>query len=501
MAELAPARRAMEPFDALMYRSEDDPRGRSDMMAVFVLDAAPDWERVVETFERASRELLPLRQRVVEPPLRVMLPEWVVDPDFDLSYHVRRARLPEPGSWRQFLDFLEPMTMSPLDRARPLWEVTLVEGLEGGRAALITKMNHAITDGMGGQDYTTVIFDREPDAPRREMPPKPVPVDVTPRDLMQKAVRSAPRAAVGGTARMIRSNAALTWTVLTRPRRAVREASGYVQSFKRVLAPPPVEPSPLMRRRSLRRRLLTLEIDIADLKRASKSVGGSVNDGLLAAVCGGLRIYHEKLGVPVDKLAVAIPISLRTADDPAGGNRWAGARLPLPVGQADPASRIQLIRELVLDARAEPAANALSLIAPVAARIPSPVMAFAVSSSMATHDVQVSNVPSSPDPIYLGGAEVLKMIGFGPLPGPAAMIVMNSYLKTGYVGINLDPAAITEPELLGECLYQGAQEVLSLATGPSKPPRRSTRQPTRQRADAPARQTSANGTLANETGQ
>jgi hypothetical protein len=93
------------------------------------------------------------------------------------------------------------------------------------------------------------------------------------------------------------------------------------------------------------------------------------------------------------------------------------------------------------------------------------------------------------------------MIGFGPLPGPAAMIVMNSYLKTGYVGINLDPAAITEPELLGECLYQGAQEVLSLATSPSKPPRRSTRQPTRQRADAPARQTSANGTLANETGQ
>ncbi len=469
MVEQAQARRGMEPFDALLYRSEDDPRGRSDMLAVFVLDAAPDWQRVVETFERASREILSLRQRVVEPPLRLMLPEWVVDPDFDLCYHLRRARLPEPGSWRQFLDFLEPMTMSPLDRARPLWETTLVEGLEGGQAALITKMNHAITDGLGGQDYTYIIFDRQPDAPRRRLPPKPVPLDVTPRELLQETVRGAPKAAVGGAVRLIRSNLALTRTVLTKPREAVSEANAYLQSFKRVLMPPPVDPSPLMRRRSLRRRLVTLEVDLADLKRAAKSVGGSVNDGLLAAVCGGLRIYHEKLGVPVDALAVAIPISLRTADDPAGGNRWAGARLALPVGHADPASRIQLIREMVLEARAEPAANALSLVAPVVARIPSALLAFAVGDSMATHDVQVSNVPGSPDPIYLAGAKVTKMIPFGPLPGPAAMIVLNSYLKTGYIGINLDPAAITEPELFGECVHQGVQEVLSLGTSPSKP--------------------------------
>ncbi|MBS9534429.1 wax ester/triacylglycerol synthase family O-acyltransferase [Mycobacterium sp. M1] len=450
----AATRHPMAPFDALMYRSESDPHARSDMMAVFVLAAAPDFGRFVETIDRASRLIPALRQRVVDPPVPALLPVWAADPDFDLRYHVRRMHLPQPGTMQTLLDFLAPLVMSPLDRARPLWEFTLVEGLEDGRAAFVAKMNHAITDGLGARHYTEIIFDTEPEPAATPLPPIPAPVELTPRDLLGEALRHAPQSVVGSTYRLLRLG--------LRPR-SLSSVSAFAQSLRRVLAPSPVAPSPLLRRRSLQRRLLTTEIDLADLGRAAKVAGGSINDGFLAAICGGLRRYHEKNGVPIEALNIAIPISLRTADDPAGGNRWAGARLAVPVAEPDPATRIKCIRALVLQARHEPAADALSLLAPVAARIPSALLALAAGSGLAVHDLQVSNVPGSPDPLYLAGVKVEQMYPFGPLPGPAAMIVLNSYRQTAYVGINLDPAAITDPELFATCLGQGVAEVLELA--------------------------------------
>ncbi len=143
------SRRPMEPFDTLMYRTEDDPRIRSSMMSAFILDRAPDWDRLRYAFERITREVVALRQRVVEPMVPITAAQWVVDPDFDLNYHLRRVRVPGAGTERDLLDVMEPILMMPLDRARPLWEVTLVSGLKGRRAALVFKMNHAITDGAG----------------------------------------------------------------------------------------------------------------------------------------------------------------------------------------------------------------------------------------------------------------------------------------------------------------------------------------------------------------
>lgn len=468
-------RRTMEPFDALMYRSEGDPRARSDMMAVFILERAPDFDRFVATFDRASRLIPALRQRVVEPPLPVLLPTWAVDPDFDLRYHVRRAGLPQPGTMAALLEFLEPLAMAPLDRARPLWEFTLVEGLADGRAAFVAKMNHAITDGVGAREYTEIIFDTVAEPAVTALPPMPVPVELSPRDLLDESLRHAPRSAVGAAVRLLRLGVAGSTAIAARPGQALAGAGAFADSLRRVLSPSPVPPSPLLRRRSLRRRLLTAEIDLGRLGRAAKAAGGSINDGFLAAICGGLRRYHEQLGVPIAALNVAIPISLRTAGDPAGGNRWAGARLALPVGEPDPAARITAIRALVLSARDEPAADALNLIAPVVARIPASLLALTVNDTMATHDIQVSNVPGSPDPIYLAGARVEQMYPFGPLPGPAAMIVLNSYRQTAFVGINLDPAAITDPELFADCLAQGVAEVLELAEPkPAATARRST---------------------------
>jgi hypothetical protein len=112
------------PVDYLMFRGEADPRLRSSTMGIEILDRVPDWERLRQTFERASRVVLRLRQRIVAPALPVGPAQWVVDPDFDLDYHLRRIRVPEPGTLRQVLDLAQPLLAAPLDTARPLWEAT-----------------------------------------------------------------------------------------------------------------------------------------------------------------------------------------------------------------------------------------------------------------------------------------------------------------------------------------------------------------------------------------
>jgi diacylglycerol O-acyltransferase len=463
------SRRALEPFDTLMYRGESDPRSRSTLTGLFVLDRMPDWQRLVVSYERITRLIPQLRERVVEPLLPITAPAWVIDPDFDLAYHLRRVRVPAPGTFEQLLELLEPMVMTPFDRARPLWELTLIEGLEQGGAAWVMKISHAIADGVGGQALAAEAFDAVRDPPPRDLPPRPAPYDVTPTDLTRDALTRAPLSLVEAAARGARTTTQQSWTAARRPLTSLTGAATYARSLRRVMAGPPGQPSPLLRSRGLRRRLLTLEVPKQRLRAGSKAAGGSLNDGYLAAVCGGLRSYHEQLGVSVSTVPVAVPISLRTADDPAGGNRWAGALLALPVGESDPIERIRDIRQQVLAARHEPAITALNLIAPVAARLPTWVLATAFSRGSMSPDIQVSNVPGSPTPMYIAGAEVTKMFPFGPAPGPAAMVTLNSYRESCFVGINLDPAAITQPDLFRTCLEEGLNEVMSLGDGVLSP--------------------------------
>jgi diacylglycerol O-acyltransferase len=198
------------------------------------------------------------------------------------------------------------------------------------------------------------------------------------------------------------------------------------------------------------------------MKKAAKSVGCSVNDAYIAALCGALRRYHEQLGVPVDAVPLAMPVSLRSADDPAGGNRWAGARLAAPVGETDPAMRMRRIRELILTARAEPAIDVLNAIAPVLARAPAELLTV-LGSMGSANDVQASNVPSHSQPTYVAGAKVLRMCPFGPLPGAAMMVVMVSMVDTCFIGVNYDTASISEHALFARCLREGFDEITTLS--------------------------------------
>jgi diacylglycerol O-acyltransferase len=457
----------MSPVDYLMFRGELDPRMRSSTMGVETLDCVPDWPRLRAAFDRASRVVLRLRQRVVAPALPVGPPQWVVDPDFDLDYHLRRIRVPEPGTLRQVLDLAQTFLAAPLDTSRPLWEATLVEGVtaDGGQAALFMKMSHSITDGLGAIELDRQLRDYERDQDRGPMPPLPVPEDLTSTDLMTKDLRRMPVSLLTGAGRFAVGGLRLAGRVARSPAGTASGINGFVGSLRRVVGGPPVEPSPLLRRRSLSRRLETLDVPLADLKRAAKAAECSVNDAYIASLCGALRLYHERLGVPVDAVPMAMPVSLRSADDPAGGNRWAGARLAAPVGETDPAVRMQRIRQMVLTARAEPAINALNAIAPLLARAPTELIT-ALASMASSNDVQASNVPSHTQPTYIAGAKVLRMCPFGPLPGAAMMVVMVSQAGTCFVGVNYDTASVTEHDLFARCLREGFSEVTALGRGP-----------------------------------
>ena len=159
-----------------------------------MLDVVPDPDRLREAFDRASRIVLRLRQHVVVPALPVAAAEWITDPDFDLDFHLRRVRLPEPGTIRHLLDFSTQVMSAPFDTARPLWEVQLIDGITEGEypAALLVKFHHAITDGIGGVELFRQLYDFEREVDRGPLPPIPSPEDVSSTDLARNALRRLP---------------------------------------------------------------------------------------------------------------------------------------------------------------------------------------------------------------------------------------------------------------------------------------------------------------------
>ncbi len=204
---------------------------------------------------------------------------------------------------------------------------------------------------------------------------------------------------------------------------------------------------------------------LADLKAGAKAAGGSLNDGLLAAVIGGFRRYHERRGAAADRLTVGFPISLRAQDDPQGGNRFTGARFTAAMDDPDPAARIAAVRQFVLTARAASAATADAVpaaLGPALGWLPPPVIAAVSSRLTSTNDVQVSNVPGVPYPVYIAGSRITHMYPFGPLPGCAAMITLISHNEECCIGTNTDAAAVTDPAGLVEDLRAGLDEVIQL---------------------------------------
>jgi len=226
---------------------------------------------------------------------------------------------------------------------------------------------------------------------------------------------------------------------------------------------PPAASRPLLRGGGgVGYRFVLHDVPLSDLKAAGKAAGGSVNDAFLAGLLGAFRRYHEHHSVPVDQMPIGIPVSLRTSDDPMGGNRFAGARFAAPVGEPDPRTRIELIREFVVTARAEPAIGFLDLVAPALSRLPTAAVIELAAGMTNVSDVQASNIPGMGHPVYLAGARVTGLYPLGPRPGVAAMVAMISYDGTCCIGLNVDPDVISDLEVFETCLREGFDEVLDL---------------------------------------
>jgi WS/DGAT/MGAT family acyltransferase len=399
------------------------------------------------------------RQRPIEPPARLAPPRWV-DVDFDISLHLHQFDSPFPHTTATVMDFARLQTMRGFDLSRPLWEFTLIGHLIGGRAALVMKIHHSLTDGIGGMQLARLLFDASEEAGPQDRAPEPPEPHPNP-----------------GTAELIRESLAYDWTrtfdtlrrglvttvplasrIARHPSGSASDALATVRSVGRFVAPVPSTLSPIMTDRSLDRRLDMIAVDLDDLKRAGGTVGGSLNDSFIASVTGGLRRYHERHGASVGELRMTLPISVRKEDDPAGGNRITLERFKVPMAIVDAGDRVRVIGQrcrFARDDRAQPLSNA---IAGVLTLLPPGVI-----GSMLKHiDFVASNVPGAGIPIFLAGVPVWGHYVFGPTTGTAVNATLLSYNGTCCVGFTIDTAAVPDPTVLGECLAEGFEEVLEL---------------------------------------
>lgn len=452
----------MNETEALMWRSENHPSLSSTICSLMIFDTAPDWGRFLAAHEWATELVSRCRQRVMDPLLPVGPPAWVPDERFQLDYHLRRTHLPGEGTMAQLLEFAQTQALAPFDRTRPLWEGTLIEGLEDGRAAYLLKLHHSLTDGLGGIQLMALVQSRtrEHTADKPRAAARDAAYPANPWDLTATVIGESARRIPGLAARAVSGGARL----LNGRSSAIGEAVRYGSSLRRTLSPPPATPSPLLSdRRGSRWRFQVMECELADLKAVAKLSRGSLNDAYVAALLGGLRRYHERHGVDIENLSMVMPVSMRKADDPMGGNKFAGAYFAAPIGVADPVERIAVLRGIVLTLRVEPALDALSLVAPLLNRVPARVGQIAFNLVGSAAELSASNMPGVPYPVYMAGARVERVYPFGPLPGVAVMAGLISHDGTCCIGLNIDGDAIRDVDVFMECMREGLLEVTSVA--------------------------------------
>jgi WS/DGAT/MGAT family acyltransferase len=452
----------MSDGDALMWNIERDPLLRSTIAVVWLLDRAPDRARLEHKVERASRVIPRLRQHVLPNPLALAPPRWEVDAYFDLAAHLSWHKAPGDGSLRALFDFAQPMAMRHFDLARPLWELAVVEGLEGGRGALVLKLHHSISDGMGLVRMTEALVERTRETPasEKEAPEPPEPRAWSQLELARDELAHEWRRQLG---RLRRLGGGLLDAV-RHPLETGSELRRSLDSLRHGLAPVGEPLSPILRGRSLSARFVPLRVSLAALRAAGKKADGTLNDAFVAAVCGGLRLYHEAHGAPVEELRMTMPIDIRDGEDAdKAGNQFAPARFPVPIALPDPVERMRAIGARVRRERSEPVLGFLEGVAGVLNRLPTSLSVALFGGMLKGIDFVTSNVPGPRREVFTAGAKMDEVYGFGPLSGAAINVTLFSYAGTCFVAINSDPAAVPDPDRLRECFEAGFAEVLGVA--------------------------------------
>jgi WS/DGAT/MGAT family acyltransferase len=438
---------------------EKDPLLRSTVVCVLVLDGSPDWDRLPDRLERSTRLSPGFRHRVVAAPLRLATPRWVVDPEFDLSWHVRRFKAAPPRTLATVLEFARKTGMAGLDRDRPLWEFTFIEGLEDNQTALVMKLHHSLTDGVGGMDVARLLFDTEPDpGDLGPMPEAPAGENLGTVDLARDALSYDWSQLFDFSKRRLGSAIGDVTHALRHPRTTVSDAVATGGAIAHFVEPVNDTLSPVMTERHLSWHYDILELPLDEMLRAAHAAGAKHNDAFIAGVTAGLRLYHERHDAHVEELRVTMPISIRKADDPLGGNRITLMRFKVPVDIGDAKARMTETHRRCAAVKADRSLQYTNAIAGALNLLPR-----AYIGGMLKHvDFLASNVPGIPVPLYLTGAKVNRFFGFGPTIGAALNVTLMSYCGTCCLGVNVDTGAVPDPDTLMDCLRAGFDEVLAV---------------------------------------
>jgi diacylglycerol O-acyltransferase len=388
---------------------------------LLVFDAEPVLTRAMVADRIAERiHLIPrLRQRLEEPPLGIANPVWTDDTDFDLDWHVRQASLPDspPATREAELGWLVGREFSHrLDRARPLWEATLIEGLADGRRGLLMKVHHALVDGMAAIGMAALVLDPSPEpmavpAPEHEWEPRKYDMRRHVTRLASRPIARGPRLMLDGMLRALDAD----------PRRTavdMRRATEVALELARTRPQAPM--TPLNRPISPNRRYGVAHADLALIKLAGKRAGGTVNDTVLAVVAGMLSHYLDpESGGEQRRVPVAlVPVSVRTGNESSEmGNRISTVFVDLPVDEPDLDARIAAVATQTRELKESAAVRAGALMVGASGWAPpliSGMLARAMGSVRA-FNVVVSNVPGPQQPFYLGGVRMQEIYPVVPL--------------------------------------------------------------------------------------
>ena len=433
--------------------------------AVVMFEGPPPPREELIAHIQARLRLVPrYRQRLAFPRFEMGRPFWVDDPSFNLDYHVRHTALPSPGSEEQLRHLVGRIFSQRLDRSKPLWEVWVIQGLEDGRFALISKTHHALVDGVSGVDIATVLFDLSP-VPA-ELPtddgwtpqPEPSSADLvaegvkgllrTPFDLAGQAIGAAqrPGQTVGRVREAAEGIGEVVWAGLN-----------------------PAPDVPLNVHIGPHRRVWWVESRLADFKEIKNALGGTVNDVVLTVVAGALGRWLRGRGVRTEglELRALVPVSIRAEHEHGElGNRIAAMRGPLPVYAGDPVERLELVRESMASLKESKQALGAEVIAGLQGFAPPTLLAQASRLNFSTRlfNLIVTNVPGPQFPLYLLGREMERIVPIAFLPENHALaIAIMSYNGKVDVGLLADYDAMPDLDAFGDYLQDSLAELLKAA--------------------------------------
>jgi WS/DGAT/MGAT family acyltransferase len=407
---------SLNPADRSSLSAEQGPVNMA-VGGVLVFEGGPGLahDAVLRRLDQRLHLIPRYRQRLQSPaPGGVANPVWVDDTSFDVGWHVRRAALPAPGGPEQLAELIGQEFSRRLDRTRPLWELTVVDGMAGGRVALVPKMHHALVDGVAAVDVGTVLLD-----------PTPEPLDIPPPDEAwsprpydrSRHLRRLAATPVVRTQKLLweSANRALR---ATDPRVAASDLMKATELLTELARTRPQAPmTPLNAGIGPNRRYAMARAPLADLKAIAKAHGATVNDAILALVAGMLRRYLGAAGTTVATPPVAlVPVSVRRPGE-EGGNRISTVLVDLPVGEADPIERLRAVHASMQEIKDSAAVRAGALLVGAGGWAP-PLVSSTLARAMGgvrAFNLVVSNVPGPQQPFYIAGSRMLEAYPVVPL--------------------------------------------------------------------------------------